>query len=150
MQLTSPVQLGQLAPRLKLQGLDGATITLTSFQGSEVLLLFWNPRCGFCEQMLSDLKKWEVKPPPGAPNLLIISSGTVEDNLAMNLRSKVALDPNSHAASVFGAGGTPMAVLLDGKGRVASGSPPARRPCAGWVVSQTRRHAYGHLARSPK
>ena len=38
----------------------------------------------------------------------------------MNLRSQVALDPNSLAASAFGAGGTPMAVLLNARGQVAS------------------------------
>jgi len=70
--------------------------------------------------MLDDLKEWEAHPPPGAPKLLVVSSGTTEDNLAMNLRSRVVVDPNSLAASAFGAGGTPMAVLLDAKGRVAS------------------------------
>jgi thiol-disulfide isomerase/thioredoxin len=120
MQVTSPVKMGQLVPPLKLQGLNGETIALTSFQGSETLLLFWNPGCGFCEQMLNDLQEWDADPPSGAPKLLVVSSGTVEDSLAMNLRSPVGLDPNSQAASAFGAGGTPMAVLLDAKGQVAS------------------------------
>ena len=42
----------------------------------------------------------------------------------MNLRSQVALDPNSLAASAFGAGGTPMAVLLNARGQVASEIAP--------------------------
>jgi thiol-disulfide isomerase/thioredoxin/arginine exporter protein ArgO len=119
-QVTSPIQIGQLAPPLKLQGLDGKAITLTSFLGNEVLLLFWNPSCGFCAQMLDDLREWEALSPPGAPTLLVVSSGTMEDNLAMNLRSQVVIDPNSTVGSAFGASGTPMAVLLDAKGRVAS------------------------------
>jgi thiol-disulfide isomerase/thioredoxin len=113
-------QQGQLAPPLKLRDLNGKTIALTSFRGAETLLVFWNPGCGFCQQMLDDLKKWEAQPPPGAPKLLVISSGTAEDNRAMNLRSTVVLDTNFEAGSAFGANGTPMAVLLDANGKVAS------------------------------
>jgi len=116
----SPPEIGQPAPPLKLQDLRGKTINLHSFRGSETLLLFWNPGCGFCQQMLDDLKVWEASPQSGAPKLLVVSTGTVEDNLAMNLRSTVLLDPNFVAGPAFGAGGTPMAVLLDAKGRIAS------------------------------
>ncbi len=120
-QISYPIKMGELAPALDLLGLNGETIALTSFRGSETLLLFWNPRCGFCDQMLNDLQEWDAHPPPGVPKLLVVSSGTAEDCLAMNLRSsQVALDPNSLAASAFGAGGTPMAVLLNARGQVAS------------------------------
>jgi thiol-disulfide isomerase/thioredoxin len=30
------------------------------FRGEESLVLFWNPGCGFCQQMLADLKEWEA------------------------------------------------------------------------------------------
>ncbi len=119
-QLALPVQMGQLAPALKLRDLKSKTITLTSFRGSNTLLLFWNPGCGYCQQMLDDLKEWEVHPPTGAPKLLVISTGPVEDNLSMNLRSPVVLDLNLQAGATFGANGTPMAVLLDARGRIAS------------------------------
>ncbi len=119
-QTVSTVEIGQPAPALKLRDLKGKTIALTSFRGNKTLLLFWNPGCGFCQQMLDDLKKLETSPTPGAPRLLVVSSGTVEENLAMNLRSPVVLDVNFQAGSAFGATGTPMAVLLDAKGRIAS------------------------------
>jgi len=115
-----PLKVGQLAPALKLVDLKGKTISLSSFRGKKTLLIFWNPGCGFCEQMLDDLKKLEQHPPPGAPKLLVVSSGSVEDNLVMDLHSTVVLDSNSQVGSAFGASGTPMAVLLDAKGRVAS------------------------------
>jgi peroxiredoxin len=120
MKHASSVQVGQLAPSLNLHGLNGKTINLSSFRVSETLLLFWNPDCGFCQGMLRDLRELDANPPRGAPKLLILSTGTVENNLAMNLRSQIVLDPDSQAASAFGAGGTPMAVLLDAEGRVAS------------------------------
>ena len=117
---TFPVKVGERAPAFELQGLDGETVALTSFRGSETLLIFWNPRCGFCAQMLSDLQEWDVHAPPRVPRLLVVSSGTPEEGRAMNLRSQVGLDPNSDIATAFGASGTPMAVLLDAEGRVAS------------------------------
>lgn len=114
------LQMGQLAPALRLHDLQGKTISLTSFRGSKTLLIFWNPGCGFCQQMLNDLKDWEVRRPAEAPKLLVISNGTVADNLAMNLRSTVVLDHDFQVGTAFNATGTPMAVLLDAKGRVAS------------------------------
>ena len=83
-------------------------------------MLFWNPGCGFCEQMLGDLKAWEDQPPEGAPRLVVISTGSIEANKAMGLRSPVLLDPRSDAMEAFGASGTPMAVRVDAEGRIAS------------------------------
>jgi hypothetical protein len=72
--------------------------------------------------MLEDLKAWEAKPPKGAPQLLVISTGTLEANQAPGLRSPVLLDQGGSmsVASKFGAGGTPMAVLVDAEGKIAS------------------------------
>jgi thiol-disulfide isomerase/thioredoxin len=114
------IKIGDRAPSLRFHDLNGKSVTLTDFRGRKTLLLFWNPGCGFCQQMLNDLREWEADPPPGSPNLLLISTGTVQDNSGMNLRSTVLLDHNFQAGSAFGAHGTPMAVLLDAKGRIAS------------------------------
>jgi hypothetical protein len=83
-------------------------------------VLFWNPGCGFCQRMLDDLKTLEADPPEAAPEILVVSTGTVEDNKAMGLRSPVVLDQNFGVGSSFGASGTPSAVLVDSEGKVAS------------------------------
>jgi thiol-disulfide isomerase/thioredoxin len=105
---------------MRLKSLDGQTITFEAFRGRPTLLLFWNPGCGFCQNMLDDLKAWEANPAAELPQLLVIASGTPESNRAMNLRSPVVLDTGSHLALAFAAHGTPMAVLLDAEGRLAS------------------------------
>jgi thiol-disulfide isomerase/thioredoxin len=105
---------------LHLPDLDGKLVDLAQFRGQRTLLLFWNPGCGFCQQMLPDLQRWEASPPPGAPKLLVISSGTVEANRAQGLRSPVLLDPNFAVGPLFGVNGTPSAVLLDADGRIAA------------------------------
>lgn len=114
------VKLGEPAPPLTLTDLAGQPVVFASFQGRKTMLLFWNPGCGFCGAMLDDLKAWESNPPEGSPQLLVISSGAVDANRALGLRSPIVLDPEFKAGRTFGAGGTPMAVLLDQEGRVAS------------------------------
>jgi peroxiredoxin len=112
--------IGAPAPRLTLPDLDGTRVDLADFQGRLTLLLFWNPGCGFCQRMLSDLKAWEAHPPKGAPQLLVVSTGTVEANRAQGLRAPVVLDQGFSVGWTFGATGTPMAVLIDAEGRIAS------------------------------
>jgi hypothetical protein len=71
--------------------------------------------------MLADLKAWEAQKPAEAPRLLVVSSESVVDNQAMGLRSPVLLDQAGMSiGSQFGASGTPMAVLVDAEGRIAS------------------------------
>jgi len=70
--------------------------------------------------MLDDLKTLESDPPERAPEILVVSAGTAEDNRAMGLRSTVVLDQGFSVGSAFGASGTPSAVLVDSEGKVAS------------------------------
>jgi peroxiredoxin len=112
--------IGTPAPALRLPDLDGKMVDLADFRGHSTLLLFWNPSCGFCQRTLEELKAWETAPPYGAPKLLVVSTGTLEDNRVMGLRSPVVLDQNFNAGRAFGANGTPMAILIDAKGNIAS------------------------------
>jgi methylamine dehydrogenase accessory protein MauD len=115
------LKIGEPAPTLRLPGLDGEEIGLASLRGQPVLVLFWNPNCGFCKKMLPALKDWEANPPAGSPQLLVVSTGSVESNRALNLRSPVALDHGFEIGRAFGASGTPSAILVDADGRIASG-----------------------------
>ena len=66
------------------------------------------------------LKAWEAIRPEGAPKLLVISAGTLEANEEMGLSSTVVLDQGFAVGRAFGASGTPSAVLVDSKGKIAS------------------------------
>ena len=113
-------QIGEPAPEVKLADLEGTTVELEDFRGHETLVLFWNPGCGFCQQMLPEIKHWEENRPEGAPTLLFVSAGTEEANRGMDLTSPNVLDQNFAAGRAFGASGTPSAVLVDAEGKVAS------------------------------
>jgi hypothetical protein len=71
--------------------------------------------------MLPDLKAWETNARNGAPKLLVVSTDSVADNQAMGLRSPIVLDSTGMSVGrQFGANGTPMAVLVDAEGKIAS------------------------------
>jgi peroxiredoxin len=114
-------KVGEPAPDFSLPALSGKFVSLSDFRGDRTLVLFWRPSCGFCQRMLADLKTWEANPPAGAPKLLVVSTDSVADNQAMGLRSPVLLDKDGlHVGRLFGATGTPMAVLVDEEGKIAS------------------------------
>ncbi len=116
---TAPM-LGRPAPAIDLPDLKGKQVTLNDYRGKKTLVLFWNPGCGFCQRMVDDLKAWEARPPKDAPELLLVSTGTVEANQKLGLRSTIVLDQGFSTGRSFGATGTPSAVLIQPDGTIGS------------------------------
>ena len=84
-------------------------------------MVFWNPGCGFCQQMLPDLKEWEARAPENSPRLLLVSAGSEAANRQMGFASPVVLlDQQFAVGRAFGASGTPSGILVDAEGKVAS------------------------------
>ncbi len=111
--------IGQPAPELVLTDLDGSEVALQDFYGESTVAIFWNPGCGFCQQMLPDLKAFEDDPPEDAPRLMVISAGDVDLVREQDIGSMVLVDADGEAMRAFGAGGTPMGVLIE-HGRIRS------------------------------
>jgi hypothetical protein len=84
------------------------------------MLLFWNPGCGFCQQMVEDVKALEARVKTKGPRLVLVSTGTVEDNRASDFRSPVLPYQSFAAGRALGVNGTPSAILVDGEGKIAS------------------------------
>ena len=122
--LTEPeregLPVGAEAPEVELPSLAGEKISLASLRGGDALLLFWNPECGFCRSMHDDVLAWEASANGVTPRLVIVSSGDAESTRAEGFRSLVLLDEEFAAGTAFNANGTPMAVLVDAEGRIAS------------------------------
>ncbi len=108
------------APDVFLKDRGGASVPLASFAGYPTLLLFWNPGCGFCQRMESDLLAFDANPGLGAPKLVLILAEPEPADRPLHLRGKVMFDPDSSVAAALRAHGTPTAVLLDTEGRIAS------------------------------
>jgi thiol-disulfide isomerase/thioredoxin len=117
------VETGRWADRVPTTtfvDVNGDLVDLRASGQGETLVLFWNPSCAACEQMLPALRAWEDAPPPRAPRLVVVSSGSVEANRAAGLRSPLILDERSAIYDAFALPGRPSAVLVGDAGRVVS------------------------------
>jgi peroxiredoxin len=127
---TEGLGVGDPAPRFELPDLDEASVALRYFEGEKVIVLFWDPECGFCKEMHPDLRAWEDNRSREAPKLLVVSTGTQEASRNMGLSSPVVLDEQHAVGSTYGAPGTPSAVIVDEHGNIASelavGAPVVR------------------------
>jgi peroxiredoxin len=112
-------RVGQPAPDLELVHIEGQPVALRDVLEQSTVAIFWNPGCGFCQRMLSDLKAFETNQPEGSPQLLLIATGDPERTREQQFRSPVLIDSGSQAGRAFNAGGTPMGVFIQ-DGLIAS------------------------------
>jgi peroxiredoxin len=113
------LQEGDDAPPISLPDLDGNTVSLSDFKGTETLVLFWNPGCGFCQRMVDDLRAFEANASASSPRLLLISTGDIEANRKAGLQAPILIDHGFATGRAYGANGTPSAVLVDANGKIA-------------------------------
>src|SRR5262249_55578647 len=116
--------LGADAPAFALPDLSGAQTSLAGFRGRKLLLLFFNPRCGFCTRMAPDLARLPIDD-PDRPLPLVISTGGAEENRTLaqehGLRCPVLLDASPmEVGSRYRAHGTPVGYRIDEQGQIAS------------------------------
>jgi thiol-disulfide isomerase/thioredoxin len=112
--------IGSTPPPFALPDLSGDTVNAASLYGEETVLLFWNPSCGFCQRMIAELRSWETEKAPNAPRLVVLSTGSIEINKQMGLRSTIVIDEEFSVGQRCGAIGTPSGLLIDSEGNVAA------------------------------
>jgi peroxiredoxin len=113
-----------MAPAFELLDLKGSRIMLEQWRGQRVLLIFFNPSCGFCQQMVPDLAALPVDGHDGRPLPLIVTTGEIEANRQLvnehGIRCPVLLQQQTEVAAVYQARGTPMGYVIDEHGVIAS------------------------------
>lgn len=115
---------GRVAPDFELPDLTGTRRKLSEFRGKDLLLIFFNPKCGYCAKMVEDLSRLPMDGTPGRPMPLVVSTGDALENRQLveryGIRCPVLLQDQMEVASEFRAQGTPMGYRIDSQGRVAS------------------------------
>ncbi len=86
--------VGDVTPAPELLMAGGRSLALEG-----TLHLFWDPTCRFCQAMADDIAAIDAAPLVGSPRVVFV---------------------DSDVAPLFGARGTPTAVLVDGHGKIAS------------------------------
>jgi hypothetical protein len=117
---TAPLEIGDPAPEVRLPDLMGREMSLADLRGNKTLLLCWSPECSSCQEMLPDLKKLEANRPAGTPEILVVSEGTEEDKLRMDLRSPVVLITSTRLRTLLGWKAHPQRCSSMQRGRIAS------------------------------
>jgi len=112
--------LGKSLPDFALNDIFDRTITSQSLLGKKTLVTFWSTTCGFCDQMLDDLRRWDKTKGMDEPNLLLLSVGEPEEHKSFDLNSSIVLDKERVVSNELGMEGTPSAVLINEKGKIVS------------------------------
>jgi peroxiredoxin len=116
--------VGSPAPEFMLPDLSGGLRALSEFRGRRLLLIFFNPHCGFCTQMAPDLAALPTDGAEGYPVPLVVSTGDADGNRQLveehGIRCPVLLQQGMEVAAAYDAHGTPMGYLLDEQGQIAS------------------------------
>jgi methylamine dehydrogenase accessory protein MauD len=130
--------LGAAAPEFELPDLDGEIVSLATLRERRlpVLLLFSDTACGPCSALLPQVGRWQQEHDDEL-TVVVISNGDEEDNRvsASEHGLTLLLRQEAHAVGLaYGANGTPMAVLVDLDGQIAS-SLVAGREAIGELVA---------------
>ena len=112
--------MGSVAPSFELADLDGEQKKLSQWSGRRVLLIFFNPQCGFCVRMAPDIAALPMK----TLMPLVISTGDAAQNQALvakhGIECPVLLQKQMEVAARYHVSGTPIGYLVDEQGRIAS------------------------------
>jgi peroxiredoxin len=118
------LRIGTVAPDFELPDLAGERHKLSEFRGKDLLLIFFNPKCGFCTKMADDLAALPLNDENGRAIPIVVTTGDREDNLQLvgrhGVRCTVLSQKEMEVASQFHAQGTPMGYRIDKEGRIAS------------------------------
>jgi peroxiredoxin len=118
------LSVGTLAPDFELPDLGGRRRKLSSFRGQDVLLIFFNPKCGFCTKMAADLAALPPEAAGGRAIPLVVTTGNADENRQFveqhGIRCLALLQKQGEVATQYRAQGTPMGYRIDASGRIAS------------------------------
>jgi peroxiredoxin len=110
------------------------------------LLIFFNPKCGYCGKMAEDLAALPLEGAKGRAIQIVVTTGDRDENLRFiaqhEIRCVVLLQKEMEVAAQFYAKGTPMGYRIDAQGRIASELAVGAEPLLA-VADRPHQHASG-------
>src|SRR5213593_1609993 len=121
------LEIGTLVQYFQAPDLNGKNVSLSDFRVRRVLLIYWNPECGFCDMLAAELAPLQTALKKNNTAVVLVTYGDVESNRKLavehGLDSTILLIESSPAKEfivneLFKHRGTPSAYLLDEQKRV--------------------------------
>src|SRR2546427_3799527 len=121
------LEVGTLVQDFQAPDLSGKNVSLSDFRDRRVLLIYWNPQCGFCDMLAAELAPLQTALKKNNTLVVLVTYGDVESNRKLavehGLDSTILLIESSPAKEfivneLFRHRGTPSAYLLDEQKRV--------------------------------
>lgn len=126
-----PILIGEKAPALRIQTLDGLGFDLHGFTAKYTVLFFWHPKSGNGLRQLGDLKKAAARFKEAGLRIVLVARGT-ESNLRElaeaayreqqleSVVNTVDTDPKTSGTEVYFLRALPQLFLLDENKRILS------------------------------
>lgn len=118
------VGIGDRAPDVRLEMLDGSTTSMSELRGKPVLLNFWSSTCAPCLKEMPDLEKVSKDRASDVGVVGVNVTDTAAAGKEMAARTGVtypnARDPQAEIFAAFGGTALPRTVLLDASGKVVA------------------------------
>jgi peroxiredoxin/uncharacterized membrane protein YphA (DoxX/SURF4 family) len=113
-------KLGDDLPEFFETDVFNKIVASQDLRGKKTLVAFWSLTCGYCTQMLEELRDWDKTKGADEPNLLVISEGETAPHRQLDLLSPIILDEDRKISKELGMSGTPSAVLINEDGKIVS------------------------------
>ena len=121
---------GTPAPAFTLPAVDGGRVTLEDHHGRRAVLVFSDPHCGPCEELLPQLVAWHERARQSGIEFVMISRGSEEDNRRKceqhGVEFPVGIQRGWRVSKQYGIFATPVAFLVNADGVIAR--PVAKGP----------------------
>lgn len=118
------LSVGSVAPDFELPSLSGSRQKFSQWRGRRVLLIFFDPDCGFCLELAPHLATFSDGGTDGGPMTVVVTAGDVQKNRQWvseyGIRCPVLLQEQLELARDYHAAGTPTGYLIDEQGLIAS------------------------------
>jgi len=138
----SGLKLGRNAPDFILPSVEGAEMALHDWTGRKLLLVFMQPGCQPCNDIVPELKRlWH----DGDLQVLAITSGNLETSrewaLQVGASFPVVVQEDYRVSRRYEVFATPFAFLIDEQGVIASKGLVTKAEHIGFVLSRQCRQA---------
>ncbi len=138
--------IGSAAPDFALPDLTGRQHASTDWRGRRRTLIFFEPTCDFCRQLLPDLARLNAQADGSSPVPTLLSSRDGQETRRLvtqhGLGCAVLVQDDGEVAELFRVPGTPAAYRIDESGRIASHLAVGARE----VLALAGRREAGHAA----